>query len=98
MRELCVCERAVTRAPRIVCGRASTIMCGIHSPAQGDHPTAFGFLHYSKELSLGNQPLETQRWILPQFLGWGVAVGKLHLASARFHFSLHTLQPSSSRH
>ena len=26
-------------------------------------------LGYSKELSLGNQPLETQRWIWPQFLG-----------------------------
>ena len=24
---------------------------------------------YSKELSLGNQPLETQRWMCPQFLG-----------------------------
>ena len=24
---------------------------------------------YSKELSLGNQPLETQRWMWPQFLG-----------------------------
>ena len=36
---------------------------------------------YSKELSLGNQPLETQRWIWPQFLGnWlaGPSVSKLH--------------------
>ena len=36
---------------------------------------------YSKELSLGNQPLETQRWIWPQFLGnWlaGPSVSKMH--------------------
>ena len=36
---------------------------------------------YSKELSLGNQPLETQRWILPQFIGnWlaGLSVSKKH--------------------
>ena len=36
---------------------------------------------YSKELSLGNQPLETQRWILPQFLGnrlAGLSVSKKH--------------------
>ena len=36
---------------------------------------------YSKELSLGNQPLETQRWTWPQFLGnWlaGPSVSKKH--------------------
>ena len=36
---------------------------------------------YSKELCLGNQPLETERWIWPQFLGnWlaGPSVSKIH--------------------
>ena len=27
------------------------------------------YVIYSKELSLGNQPLETQCWIWPQFIG-----------------------------
>ena len=31
---------------------------------------------YSKELSLGNQPLETQCWIWPQFLGNWLAGSK----------------------
>ena len=37
--------------------------------------------NYSKELSLRNQPLETKRWIQPQFLGnrlAGLSVSKKH--------------------
>ena len=39
---------------------------------------------YSKELSLRNQPLETQRWISPEFLGnrlAGPSVSKSHTTS-----------------
>ena len=49
--------------------------------AKSEVKTKHNAFQYSKELSLGNQPLETQRCIWPQFLGnWlaGPSVSKKH--------------------